>query len=246
MEKNPRLIVALDYPDAGSALRLVERMDPHGCAVKVGLQLFVAAGPDLVDRLQRMGFRVFLDLKFHDIPHTVQQACQSAARLGVWMLTVHASGGSAMIQAAREGLDKAGSDSHLLAVTVLTSSHAGVLAETGIPGGVQTQVLRLGQMAVIAGASGLVCSAHEAADLRRGFGSQPLLVTPGIRLADIKQAVAGDDQQRIMTPTAALHAGASHLVIGRPITAAPYPEKVLQDILASLPESRESSGLGHP
>jgi len=231
----PRVIVALDFPDMTSAVDLAARLDPAVCAVKVGKELFTAAGPDLVRELVRRGFRVFLDLKFHDIPNTVAQACAAATRLGVWMLNVHAAGGSAMLTAARDAVVKAaGADGRarplLVAVTLLTSLDAGDLAAIGVAGTAEAQVLRLARLAQASGLDGVVCSAREAAELRAACGSQFKLITPGIRPA----GTATHDQARIMTPEAAIAAGADYLVIGRAITAAPDPLRALHDINGTL------------
>jgi orotidine-5'-phosphate decarboxylase len=217
------VIVALDYPDAAAALAMASRLDPKLCRVKVGKELFTAAGPALVETLATRGFEVFLDLKFHDIPNTVAGACKAAARLGVWMLNVHASGGRAMMQAAREAVE---GRAKLIAVTVLTSLADADLADIGMTDGAEAAVTRLARLARSAGLDGVVCSAQEARALRAACGAQFDLVTPGIRLAD----GAADDQKRIMTPRAALDAGASYLVIGRPVTQAAEPLAVLERI----------------
>src|SRR5574340_556241 len=214
-----KIIVALDYADAASALALVERHDPVLCRLKVGKELFTAAGPELVRTLVARGFEIFLDLKFHDIPNTVAAACRAAARLGVWMVNVHASGGRRMMTAAREALAELPEAPLLIAVTVLTSMGAEDLAEVGVSDAPTDQVLRLARLAQACGLDGVVCSGEEAARLRAGLGADFRLVTPGIRPAG---AEAGD-QRRVMTPAEALRAGASDLVIGRPITAAPDP-----------------------
>jgi orotidine-5'-phosphate decarboxylase len=223
---DPKIIVALDYADAASALKLIEKLDPALCRLKVGKELFTAAGPNLVEKLVDREFGVFLDLKFHDIPNTVGKACEAAARLGVWMLNVHASGGLAMMQAALEGVQKSGRHPHLIAVTVLTSMDQPTLNQIGVPGEVQNQVLNLAGLTRQAGLDGVVCSAMEAPELRRALGPDFLLVTPGIR----PNNSALDDQSRVMTPALALSAGASYLVIGRPITQASDPLAVLQAI----------------
>lgn len=217
------IIVALDYPDATSAQAMAARLDPRLCRVKVGKELFTAAGPSLVEWLVAREFGVFLDLKFHDIPNTVAGACKAASRLGVWMLNVHASGGRAMMQAAREAVD---GKTKLIAVTVLTSLADSDLADIGMLGGTQTSVTRLAKLAQAAKLDGVVCSAQEARVLRGECGAAFDLVTPGIRLAD------GDagDQKRVMTPRAALDAGASYLVIGRPVTQSAEPLAVLERI----------------
>ncbi|WP_018861372.1 orotidine-5'-phosphate decarboxylase [Thioalkalivibrio sp. ALJ3] len=216
----PRLIVALDFADADSAVALAQRLDPSLCALKVGFELFVVAGPDLLGRLHDLGFRVFLDLKFHDIPNTVAAACRAAARTGVWLVNVHASGGLQMMQAAHEAVREVNDHTAVLAVTVLTSSDAQTLRETGLQRSPEAHVRLLGNLAIAqAGLEGLVCSAQEASMLREELGSGPMLVTPGIRLPD----ATGDDQRRVMTPESALKAGASAIVVGRPITRAADP-----------------------
>ena len=223
---DPKIIVALDYPDADSASELVMRLDPKLCRLKVGKELFTVAGPQLVEQLMRRGFEVFLDLKFHDIPNTTAQACKAAASMGVWMVNVHASGGSKMMEAAREALANFNQRPKLIAVTVLTSMTQADLAETGVMVTPAEQVLRLATLAQASGLDGVVCSAQEAALLRKQAGSAFCLVTPGIRPAD----AATDDQARIMTPRAALENGSSYLVIGRPITKAVDPLLALQQI----------------
>lgn len=221
------LIVALDYPDAPSARAFVARVRPEACRLKVGKELFVAAGPGFVAELVDQGFSVFLDLKFHDIPNTVAQACKAAARLGVWMMNVHASGGPRMLAAAREALAGEGGQRPLLiAVTVLTSMGAEELRAIGVQIEPEDQVLRLARLAREAGLDGVVCSAREAARLRGEMGPDFALVTPGIRPAGSE---AGD-QTRILTPSQALSAGADYLVIGRPITQAADPLAALASI----------------
>lgn len=224
----PKIIVALDYPEARAAQEMASRLDPALCRVKVGKELFTAAGPVLVETLVRRGFGVFLDLKFHDIPNTVASACKAAAGLGVWMMNVHASGGRAMMQAAREALAGGNTRPKLIAVTVLTSMGNDDLLEVGMRGSPQEAVLRLAGLAQAAGLDGVVCSAQEARALRAAYGADFQLVTPGIRLDATPGAQ--DDQKRVMTPRAAVDAGADYLVIGRPITQAADPVEVLQRI----------------
>lgn len=227
---DPRIIVALDYADAPSALALATRLDPGLCRLKVGKELFTVAGPQLVEQLQQRGFEVFLDLKFHDIPNTTAQACKAAAGLGVWMVNVHASGGRRMMEAAREVLANFAKRPQLIAVTVLTSMAQADLAEIGIALAPAEQVARLAALAQASGLDGVVCSAQEAALLREQAGAAFCLVTPGIRPAD----AAADDQSRIMTPRAALENGSSYLVIGRPITKATDPLQALQRIVNEI------------
>ena len=227
---NKRIIVALDAAEADAALALAARLDPKLCRVKVGKELFVAAGPEVVHRLQERGFEVFLDLKFHDIPNTVAGACRAAARLGVWMMNVHASGGAVMMQAAREAVEGVARPPLLIAVTVLTSLTDAALAEVGFAGSAADTVERLGRLARASGMDGVVCSAQEAPLLRRAAGDDFVLVTPGIRLP----TDAKGDQSRVVTPTDAVRLGAHYLVIGRPITAAKDPAATLESIRASL------------
>lgn len=230
VQTDPKIIVALDYADTASALALVARLDPRLCRLKIGKELFTVAGPQLVEQVQQRGFEVFLDLKFHDIPNTTAQACKAAANLGVWMVNVHASGGSRMMEAAREGLANFSRRPKLIAVTVLTSMAQADLAELGISVTPAEQVSRLAALTQASGLDGVVCSAQEAALLRRQTGDKFCLVTPGIRPADAN----ADDQSRIMTPRAALENGSSYLVIGRPITKAADPLLALQQISVEI------------
>ena len=225
-----KIIVALDFSDADSALALVARLDPALCRLKVGKELFTVAGPDLVRTLVARGFEVFLDLKFHDIPNTVAAACRVAASLGVWMMNVHASGGRRMMEAAREALADLPHPPLLIAVTVLTSMSAEDLGEVGISAAPADQVLRLARLTHACKLDGVVCSAHEAAMLRAELGAGFRLVTPGIRPAGTE---AGD-QRRVMTPAEALRAGATDLVIGRPVTAAADPLAALKQIQSDI------------
>lgn len=226
----PRIVVALDFAEERQALELAARLEPGRCRLKIGKELFTRAGPALVERLVGQGFDVFLDLKFHDIPNTTARACAAAAELGVWMVNVHALGGRAMLAAAREAVEAASNRPLLVAVTVLTSLAEDGLHEVGLGGSVQDNVLRLAGLASDCGLDGVVCSAREAADLRGRFGEGFALVTPGIRPA----GAAANDQQRIVTPAEAVRLGASYLVIGRPITAAPEPLQAIEAIEREL------------
>ena len=225
-----KVIVALDYADAQSALKLVNQLNPDLCKLKIGKELFTAAGPQLVEQLVAKNFKVFLDLKFHDIPNTVKKACEAAANLGVWMLNVHASGGSTMMQAALEGVNKSRHQPYLIAVTVLTSMNQADLNEIGIEYSVENQVLRLAKLTQQAGLHGVVCSAQEATLLKQHLKNDFLLVTPGIRPA----TASLDDQSRVLTPAQAIKMGASYLVVGRPITQAENPIKVLEAIVQEI------------
>jgi len=227
---NKRIIVALDVPDADAALALASRLDPKLCRVKVGKELFVAAGPAVVTRLQDRGFEVFLDLKFHDIPNTVAGACRSAARLGVWMLNVHASGGEAMLRAAREAAQSAAHPPLVIGVTVLTSLADADLARVGFEGDVNRNVERLARLTHACGLDGVVCSAQEAKMVRKATSPQFVLVTPGIRLA----SDAVQDQARVVTAADAVRNGSDYLVIGRSVTQAADPVAKLAEIRESL------------
>lgn len=227
------VIVAMDFADAQATLELAAALDPASCRLKIGKELFTATGPGLVDDLQKLGFEIFLDLKFHDIPNTVAGALRSAAALGVWMVNVHASGGRRMLEASAEALQSAGTSPLLIAVTVLTSMDEADFNELAHRDSLQQQVQRLALLSRDCGLDGVVCSAREAAPLREICGDEFALVTPGIRPA----GSSSDDQRRIVTPQQAVHDGASYLVIGRPITRAPDPGAALQAINASLETS---------
>jgi orotidine-5'-phosphate decarboxylase len=228
-----RVIVAIDVPDLAGALALAARLDPRLCRVKVGKELFTAAGPAVVDAFHQRGFDVFLDLKYHDIPNTVAGACRAAARLGVWMLNVHASGGEAMMRAARDAVAAVSRPPLVIAVTVLTSLGDADLEQVGFNGSANDIVVRLARLTRACGLDGVVCSAQEAPALRAATGDDFLLVTPGIRLPED----ARGDQVRVVTPPEAVRLGASYLVIGRPITGAADPVATLESIRQSLGES---------
>lgn len=228
---NKVIIVALDYADAAQALAMARQLDPARCRVKVGKELFTRSGPGVVEQLQALGFEVFLDLKFHDIPHTVAKAVRAAAELGVWMVNVHASGGRRMLeQAKNELLQVPNATTLLIGVTVLTSMERDDLAEIGLDIDPLVQVQRLARLTESCGLDGVVCSAWEVAPLREIISSNFQLITPGIR----PQESQADDQRRIMTPANALAAGSNYLVIGRPITQAENPLTALARIEASL------------
>ena len=228
MNSKDRLIVALDVPGATQARQIVQAIGDAATTYKIGKQLFTAEGPQVVRDLVASGRKVFLDLKYHDIPNTVAAAVRSAAELGVSMLTVHASGGSKMLRAAVEAASQSSTKAKpmVLAVTVLTSLSDSDLQELGIAGNVLSQVLRLGALARAAGCGGVVASAQEARELRTALGEGFAIVTPGVRPAG---ASAGD-QARVVTPKDAIAAGATYLVVGRPILEAPDPAKAAQQI----------------
>ncbi|WP_115718739.1 orotidine-5'-phosphate decarboxylase [Gallaecimonas mangrovi] len=229
---NKPVLVALDFDDKAKALALVNQLDPQQCRLKVGKEMFTLFGPDWVKTLVDKGFDVFLDLKFHDIPNTVAKAVAAAAELRVWMVNVHASGGSRMMSAAKAALAPYGDNAPLLiAVTVLTSMGDDELKELGVEASsAQQQVLRLATLAKASGLDGVVCSAKEATLLKSTLGQDFKLVTPGIRPAG---SDAGD-QRRVMTPAEAIAAGSDYLVVGRPITQAVDPRAVLEQINDSL------------
>lgn len=225
------IIVALDFSTRDETLALAKRLDPKLCRLKIANTLFTHYGPSIIEELQTLGFEIFLDLKYHDIPNQVAGSCEQAARLGVWMITVHTSGGEAMMMAAREAVDKvAGSRPLVIGVTVLTSLSTEDLSQVGYKDNVIDTVLKLGELAKFSGLDGVVSSAIEASMLREQLGDDFIYVTPGIRLASDHS----DDQKRIMTPAKAIAAGSSYLVIGRAITQAPDPIHTLQKIHQQL------------
>jgi len=226
-----RLIVALDVSTANQARALVERIGDAAGIYKVGLQLFTAEGPPVVRELVRSGRRVFLDLKLHDIPNTVSHAVKSAVELGAHMLTVHAAGGAAMLRAATEA---AGNRLNILAVTVLTSLSDDDMQEIGVSGRVADQVLRMAELAQNTGCHGVVTSPREASLLRKALGEGFAIVTPGVRPAGAET----HDQQRIATPAQAIGNGASHIVVGRPITHAPDPAAAAQAIISEIEKAK--------
>jgi orotidine-5'-phosphate decarboxylase len=220
----------LDFPNGKQALELCQKLDPTQCKLKIGKELFTREGPVLVERFINIGFDVFLDLKYHDIPNTVASACRVAAELGVWMLNVHACGGRIMLETACEALDKSTHKPLLIAVTVLTSMTDSDLRKIGISNSVDEQVMLLAKLTKSSGLDGVVCSAKEAKYLSSELGKEFCLVTPGIRPVNADS----DDQKRIMTPAEAIVAGSHYLVIGRPITKADDPLVALSAINAEI------------
>lgn len=225
-----KIIVALDFPDAKSAYQLVDQLNPELCKLKVGKELYTAEGRSFVTELVKRGYQVFLDLKFHDIPNTVANACAVAADLGVWMMNVHASGGRKMMETASNRLAQLSDRPLLIGVTILTSLSEEEIHEIGYSGTPEENVLRLARLAASSGLDGIVCSPLEAAPVRESVADEFLLVTPGVRPA----FASTDDQKRIKTPADALNAGSSYLVIGRPITAAEDPMKNLQRVIDEI------------
>lgn len=234
MKDENKIVIALDMSNTDEVISLLRQLDPANCRVKIGKELFTRYGPDLVRQIIAMDFDVFLDLKFHDIPNTVNKAVVAAAELGVWMLTLHAAGGADMMRAARDAVAQSEHKPLLVAVTVLTSLEQEDLAAQGVQRSPLEQVQRLASLAQECGMDGVVCSAAEAAELRKLLRKDFLLVTPGIR----PQGDAAHDQKRIVTPADAVHAGSDYLVIGRPITRAREPVQKLTLI------KQEISGAG--
>lgn len=226
MHTDPKIIVALDYDKQADAIALAKQLSPSLCRLKVGKELFTACGPQLIEALHQLGFEVFLDLKFHDIPNTVAKACKAAANLGIWMVNVHASGGTEMMQAAKAAIADFERPPLLIAVTVLTSMSPETLSSMGIQTPLEQHVLTLAKMTQQAGLDGVVCSAREAEALKQALGNTFKLVTPGIRLPNAQK----DDQTRIVTPSQAIKNGSNYLVIGRPITQADSPALALETI----------------
>ena len=228
---DPRIIVAMDFDNAEQCLLMARRLSPEYCRLKVGKELFTACGPKIIEQLMGLGFEIFLDLKFHDIPNTASKAVKAAAELGVWMVNVHASGGERMMLAARNILEQfSGKRPLLIAVTVLTSMEEADLLAIGIERSPEEQVMRLARLTHNCGLDGIVCSAQEANLMRSTFGSRFCLVTPGIRL----ESSVSDDQRRTLTPDAAIAAGSSYLVIGRPIVQSADPVATCQSIIQSI------------
>ena len=230
MDPRQRLIVALDVSSSAAARKIVAAVGDSAHAYKVGMQLYTAEGPAIVRELVGSGRRVFLDLKYHDIPNTVCAAVREAAQLGVSMLTVHAAGGGKMLRAAAEAAQAKNPNLLVLAATVLTSLDEADLNMLGLRGGVLDQVLRLAALALSNGCQGIVASAQEASALREEFGRDFTIVTPGVRPA----GCGADDQARVVTPAEAIAAGASYIVVGRPITEAHDPAAEARAILSQL------------
>lgn len=230
MKDANRIILALDFAEDSKALALLKQLNPEQCRVKVGKELFTRFGPGLVREIRNMGFDIFLDLKFHDIPNTVNKAVEAVCDLDVWMLTLHAAGGTEMMLAARAAVDASERKPLLVAVTVLTSLSGEDLAAQGIQRTIPEQVQRLASLAQGAGMNGVVCSAEEAGELRKLLSEEFLLVTPGIR----PSGDPAQDQKRVVTPADALRAGSSYLVIGRPITQSRDPVAKLAKIIDEI------------
>jgi orotidine-5'-phosphate decarboxylase len=225
----PKLFIAIDQNDTNKAKELIQKLPPEKCGIKVGKELFTACGPEMIEWIQEKGFKVFLDLKYHDIPNTVKQACYVASKMGVSILNVHALGGKDMMLAAKEGIDKSNNDPYLIAVTLLTSMDSNSLKEIGLTSSINEHILTLAKNASQANLDGIVCSAQDIKNIKSALPESFLYVTPGIRLSTGK-----DDQKRVSSPKEAVKMGSNILVIGRPITQAKNPEAVLNEIMNEI------------
>ena len=226
----PKLFIAIDQNDINKAKELIQKLPPEKCGIKVGKELFTACGPEMIEWIQEKGFKVFLDLKYHDIPNTVKQACFVASKMGVSILNVHALGGKDMMLAAKEGIDKSNNDPYLIAVTLLTSMDANTLKEIGLTSSVSDQVLNLAISTGQAELDGIVCSAKDIPIIKNKLPENFLYVTPGIRLSNS----AKDDQKRVATPLEAIEMGSNILVVGRPVTQAINPEDIIEEIINEI------------
>ena len=225
----PKLFIAIDQNDINKAKELIQKLPQEMCGIKVGKELFTACGPEMIEWIQEKGFKVFLDLKYHDIPNTVKQACFVASKMGVSILNVHALGGKDMMLAAKEGIDKSNNDPYLIAVTLLTSMDSNSLKEIGLTSSINEYILTLAKNASQANLDGIVCSAQDIKNIKSALPESFLYVTPGIRLSSGK-----DDQKRVTSPIEAVKMGSNILVIGRPITQAKNPEVVLNEIMDEI------------
>ena len=226
----PKLFIAIDQNDINKAKELIQKLAPEMCGIKVGKELFTACGPEIIQWIQEKGFKVFLDLKYHDIPNTVEKACFVASKMGVSILNVHALGGIDMMLAAKEGVDKSNNNPYLIAVTLLTSMDSNGLKDIGFTSTVNKKILNLAKIASQAKMDGIVCSAKDIINIKSELPESFLYVTPGIRLSSSTK----DDQKRISTPLEAVKMGSNILVIGRPITQAKNPEAVLNEIMNEI------------
>tara|TARA_B110000238_G_C16060840_1_gene410411 strand:+ start:13 stop:708 length:696 start_codon:yes stop_codon:yes gene_type:complete len=230
MENIPQLFVAIDQNDIKIAKKLIENLPSDKCGIKVGKELFTACGPDIVEWIKMKGFKVFLDLKYHDIPNTVKNACFVASEMGVSILNVHALGGSEMMLAAKEGVDKSNNHPYLIAVTLLTSMDSRMLEQIGITSPIVQQISNLAISASNSNLDGIVCSANDIVDIKKLLPEKFLYVTPGIRLS----GNSNDDQKRITTPLEAVKKGSNILIVGRAITKAKNPEVIVNNILSQI------------
>ena len=226
----PKLFIAIDQNDINKAKDLIQKLSPEICGIKIGKELFTVCGPEIIEWSQAKGFKIFLDLKYHDIPNTVEKACYAASEMGISILNVHALGGKDMMLAAKEGVDKSNNNPYLIAVTLLTSMDARALKEIGLTSSVSDQVLNLAINTGQAGLDGIVCSAKDIPIIKNKLPENFLYVTPGIRLSNSTK----DDQKRVATPFEAIEMGSNILVIGRPITQAINPEAVIKEIIKEI------------
>ncbi len=230
MKDIPKLFVAIDQNDINSAKKIIEKLPPNMCGIKVGKELFTACGPEIINWIKIKGFKVFLDLKYHDIPTTVKKACFVAAEMGVSILNVHALGGNEMMMSAKEGVDQSNNKPYLIAVTLLTSMDSSILKSIGFTTSLEDQITNLAIRASQSGLDGIVCSANDIAIIKKSLPKKFLYVTPGIRLSGGSK----DDQKRITTPLDAVEKGSNILVVGRSITEAKNPEDILDKILDQI------------
>ena len=230
MNTVPKLFVAIDQNDINRAKELIQKLPPELCGIKVGKELFTACGPGIIEWIQKKRFSVFLDLKYHDIPNTVEKACLVASKMGVSILNVHALGGKDMMLAAKEGVDKSNNSPYLIAVTLLTSMDSNSLKEIGLTSSISDQILNLAKSASQSKLDGIVCSAKDIKNIKDALPEKFLYVTPGIRLNNRDK----DDQKRISTPLGAIKMGSDIIVIGRSITEAKFPEEVLNQIIDEI------------
>ncbi|MBH32142.1 MAG: orotidine-5'-phosphate decarboxylase [Gammaproteobacteria bacterium] len=236
---NQNIIVALDYYRKKDAIEMAKRLDPSICNLKVGLELFISEGPRVISDLGNLGYKVFLDLKLHDIPNTVQNSCKMAAELGVWMLNVHASGGRKMLEAAKNVFEINNYSTKLIGVTILTSLTSNELDEVGQDKDINNQVTKLTDLCMSLNYDGVVCSPHESKNLYSKYGNNIILVCPGIRNEDI--TINYDDQKRYMSPVEAARNKATYIVVGRPITGSEDPSLSLEEINNQFNEGAENA-----
>jgi orotidine-5'-phosphate decarboxylase len=226
MTKKAKIFIAIDLQNLDQTKELIYKLSPKYCGIKVGNELFTVGGPKLIEWIQKKGFEIFLDLKFYDIPNTVRNACHAAANLGVSIINVHALGGIDMMKAGKEGIENSNFAPKLIGVTLLTSHDQDSLAEIGLYGSINEQILRLAKNVKISGLDGIVCSAIDIENIKKTLPNNFIYITPGIRLEHSLK----DDQKRIMTPQEAIKSGSNILIIGRPITKSNNPEETLLSI----------------
>tara|TARA_B100001175_G_scaffold317272_1_gene333562 strand:- start:702 stop:1397 length:696 start_codon:yes stop_codon:yes gene_type:complete len=230
MDFIPKLFIAIDHSEEKIAKELIQKLPPKACGIKVGKELFTACGPNIVDWINSKGFKVFLDLKYHDIPNTVEKACFAAAKMNISILNIHALGGKEMMLSAREGIDKSKNKPYLIAVTILTSMDENDLKTIGIKSSINEQIKNLALLASQAELDGIVCSAKDILNIKKLLPKDFLYVTPGIRLNNDQD----QDQKRVMTPSDAIRSGSSILVVGRPVTEAKNPELTVNQIIKEI------------